>query len=531
MLYSNAIMKNQQQRNFNSSKKKTINSGFLSNDNNTFNNYINNNNSNNNISIFNNSNPFPIVNNSHSYYSYGSNNNSFSNNNFSMINNNPKQMSIQILHSLLSKNCFVNTLNPSKEINYDNFTRLPSELANVNYHLWIDKFKSFLTSNFLEELIADHDNNIISINQILSVANVQLISTIPEKEPNDLLDKLDTFLTETNSFMFNNYNSKNQFTLFSNSYQMNNNNNNNSNNHNNIASSHNTNEYQINNSLSSNSTLPQLKVFFGDTTRLVKIIQLIDYKLKTYIHKDRDIPRDSPYNLPSNQFNQNLNLDYNVSYNEAISSIIKQHNPFTKKNTSMDYRDILNTNKIYFRENMQKLKQLLLYRIILNEKLLVNSFIKWSLNEKQTFLRMEYVISRIRELRNNINEYKNNSGGMFLNENWFSAFPTDSQIIAFLCIKYMEDVYKEHYMKNKLLLMFPLTPNLQQGSYQLYIYQINPHETEPYFCVIYDDMIIPCEERDNFFHCFVIFLYLMKVLKHKVVNDLNLGEFIQKIII
>lgn len=43
-------------------------------------------------------------------------------------------------------------------------------------------------------------------------------------------------------------------------------------------------------------------------------------------------------------------------------------------------------------------------------------------------------------------------------------------------------------------------------------------------------MIIPCQEKDNFFHSFVMFLYLMKVKEPKIVQSLGLETFIQKII-
>ena len=40
-----------------------------------------------------------------------------------------------------------------------------------------------------------------------------------------------------------------------------------------------------------------------------------------------------------------------------------------------------------------------------------------------------YSINRLYELqKEKINSFSNNTGGRFLNENWISAYPTDSQV-------------------------------------------------------------------------------------------------------
>ena len=48
---------------------------------------------------------------------------------------NSKQKSYQIYKSLLIKNRFSKSLLQSKEINYNNYTHIPQELANVNFPL------------------------------------------------------------------------------------------------------------------------------------------------------------------------------------------------------------------------------------------------------------------------------------------------------------------------------------------------------------------------------------------------------------
>ena len=146
---------------------------------------------------------------------------------------NSKQKSYQIYKSLLIKNRFSKSLLQSKEINYNNYTHIPQELANVNFPLWIEKYKKFLVLTLLEDIIREHDNNMISINQMLEFSSIQLISTLPEEEPDELNDILNTRFNDTN--IFNN----NKTTTPENS----------------------------------------VKIFFGDTNSTTTILQSTDYNL------------------------------------------------------------------------------------------------------------------------------------------------------------------------------------------------------------------------------------------------------------
>ena len=74
-------------------------------------------------------------------------------------------------------------------------------------------------------------------------------------------------------------------------------------------------------------------------------------------------------------------------------------------------------------------------------------------------LLIEYSIGRLRELKSNLNYYKNNCGGKFIGENWTSAFPTDSQLLSYLSIQFMEDVYKDSYLRKLFMISFPLAPS------------------------------------------------------------------------
>ncbi len=47
----------------------------------------------------------------------------------------------------------------------------------------------------------------------------------------------------------------------------------------------------------------------------------------------------------------------------------------------------------------------------------------------------EYSVNRLVELqKDKLNSYKNDCGGRFMDDNWISAFPTDSQVINFFVV-------------------------------------------------------------------------------------------------
>ena len=315
---------------------------------------------------------------------------------------NSKQKSYQIYKSLLIKNRFSKSLLQSKEINYNNYTHIPQELANVNFPLWIEKYKKFLVLTLLEDIIREHDNNMISINQMLEFSSIQLISTLPEEEPDELNDILNTRFNDTN--IFNN----NKTTTPENS----------------------------------------VKIFFGDTNRITRILQFIDYKLKVYHQKNNKTVYP----------NLNKEIMYDTNNNEYISSILKKNNPFLKSSSMNDYKEQINKNKVHLEEKLVNLKQLLLTRIILNEKLYPKTYMN-SLSEKHSHLIIEYSINRLRELKNNISQYRNNTGGKFIGEYWTSAFPSDSQLIAYISLQFLEDLYKDSYLRKMFLISFPLSPS------------------------------------------------------------------------
>lgn len=318
---------------------------------------------------------------------------------FSNLKSN-KQKSYQVYKSLLIKNRFTKSLLQSKEINYNNYTNIPQELANVNFPLWIEKYKKFLVLTLLEDIIREHDNNIISINQMLEFSNIQLISTLPEEEPESLNEILNSRFNDT--------------TIFT----------------------------------KSTNTENSVKIFFGDTNRINRILQFIDYKLKIYHQKNNKNIYPSI----------NKEVMYDTNSNEYISSILKKNNPFLKVSSITDYKEQINKNKVHLEENLVNLKQLLLTRILINEKLYPKTYMN-SLTEKHSHLIIEYTTNRLRELKNNINIYRNNTGGKFIGEYWTSAFPTDSQLIAYISLQFLEDLYKDSYIRKMFLISFPLSPS------------------------------------------------------------------------
>lgn len=391
-----------------------------------------------------------------------------------------KSRSHQIFSSLLMRNKFHKILMPGKEVNYDSLLRIPEELANVNCSYWIERYQEFLVNTLLEDFINEHDNNIININKTLEFTNIQLIPTLPDEDPMNIEEQLQ-----------NKFNDNSLIRRLENPQ---------------LA-------FNKDNNLSNT-----IKIFFGDNRTINQIIQFIEYKLRLSKQNEKEYRQNKDKKEP-----------YFDKTDKFIYELIKKKNPFLKKELNYDYNDLMTKNQLQLEESYITLKHYLIYRILLNEKLYAKLFVN-PINEKHSHLLIEYNIGRLRELKASITQYKNNSGGKFFTENWCSIFPSDSQLIAYITIQFIEDIYNNNYQKKLFLISFPLAPKLEKDSNNLYIYQTNPEDTEPYFYVVYQDMIINCDEKDNFFHAFVVFLYLMKVKNPQIIQTLNLGEFIKKII-
>ena len=123
-----------------------------------------------------------------------------------------------------------------------------------------------------------------------------------------------------------------------------------------------------------------------------------------------------------------------------IKTVNSNNNPFLKKEDTKildDYiKNINNSNA-----SLNNLQRLLYERIIINERLFPKELF-YKKNEMHALLVIEYAIERFKQLNQNFDNYGNGSrGGEFLNENWCSLLPTDSQLIAHLVMNYIENIY------------------------------------------------------------------------------------------
>lgn len=137
----------------------------------------------------------------------------------------------------------------------------------------------------------------------------------------------------------------------------------------------------------------------------------------------------------------------------------------------------------------------------------------------------------MKELENvKLENYKNDSGGNFKDESWFSAFPTDSQLIASLLIKYIEFSRENHIVK-PFLVNYPLPPITEKNSGGLILYQMNPPDAEPHFKIFYEEDMINCiDGKDNFFYALSVFLFLMKTKKPTISKQLIIDDLIDSVI-
>ena len=127
-----------------------------------------------------------------------------------------------------------------------------------------------------------------------------------------------------------------------------------------------------------------------------------------------------------------------------------------------------------------------------------------------------------------------------MNDNWCSLLPTDSQLIAHLIVNYIESIYLIKYNKNqqKFLLSYPSNYNISIEENNLknlnltsvFLYQINPPDTEPKFNVVCQGVLIPCMlDYNNLFHAFSIYFYLLNLKSPFFVMNLGIHDFINYI--
>ena len=465
--------------------------------------------------------------------------NIISNNQMKKIPKN-KEVSYAKYQNLKNRNDNTQSLNQNKSILKYDYLKIPHELASINYNNWILKMKIFISKILIPELITIHDNNISSLNSILANLGLKIISTLPENESNDILNTLNEKLSyvnsnklsdvkDNNNILFENLKKHYDNKIFNNNFDNFNNDNNINNNKNNIFSSLNS----FNNFLDESKALndnrnneKQLKnIFFGDTNKIKNILISIENKINSL------------------QFQSNNIFRNNNSYYQRqliINKINSDNNPFLKKEfikTFDSYLKDSNDNNL----TLTRLQRLLYERIIINERLYPKELF-YKKNETHALLVMEYAIERLRQLHQNFDFYGSGSmGGEFLNENWCSLLPTDSQLIAHIVVNYLESIYLINNNKNQqiFLLSYPANYNISideknsksQNQTSIFLYQINPPDTEPKFNVVFQGNLIPCIlDNHNLFHALCIYFYLLNIKSQIFVMNMGIHDFINNLI-
>ena len=427
-----------------------------------------------------------------------------------------------------------NTFDYNKDID-----KIPKELININYNNWMIKLRMFISNNLIPNLLSKHDNNISNLNNILSLLGIKIISTSPEDESNDYINIINKKLSLVNSNRLE-IKQNNEF-LYQN--LKNNINNNFNNNFMNFKNNINENKNIIfpslntfNDFINDTKEISDIKnndenlksIFFGDTNKFKQILQLVENKINSIdLEKNNDIKHTSYYQRQM-----------------IVKTLILNNNPFLKKEhtkTIDEYLRNINDNNNCTLTNLQRL---LYERIIINERLYPKELFEKK-NENHALLVMEYAIERFRQLQENFEYYGNGAkGGEFLNENWCSLLPTDSQLIAHLIINYIESIYlinNNNDNQQKFLISYPMNYTFpinennnnvmnQMHQTQIFLYQINPSTTEPMFNVVYKNVLIPSILGSmNLFHAFSIYFYLLSIKSQMFVMSLGIHDFINNI--
>ena len=406
---------------------------------------------------------------------------------------------------------------------------------NVN-NSWILKMKIFISKNLIPNIITKHDNNISNLNSILSSLGIKIISSFPENDNNDYLDVLNKKLSFINSNQINEYKGSNLLLQNLRNHLGNNMNNNNF--INNYNNNENKNMYfpSLNNFSSflnesrgmndiNNNDNKLKKVFFGDTNKIKQILILIENKINEIELKNNN-----------NEYQSNSYYKRQI----IIKTVNSNNNPFLKKEDTKildDYIKNINDSNA----SLNNLQRLLYERIIINERLFPKELFDKK-NEMHALLVIEYAIERFKQLNQNFDNYGNGSrGGEFLNDNWCSLLPTDSQLIAHLVVNYIENIYliNNGINQQKFLLSFPsnyiITSNdkaiNENNKTSIFLYQVNPHNVEPMFNVVYKNILIPTISGNmNLFHALVVYFYLLNIKSPMFVMNLGIHNFINELL-
>lgn len=447
-----------------------------------------------------------------------------------------KEISYNKYQYLKSRYHNTQALNQDNNMLKYNIDKIPRDLANINYKNWIIKMKNFISRNLIPNIVSKHDDNISNLNTILSSLGIKITSSLTENEGDDYLRILKEKIYFVNSNKINinldknenklgNILNKNQKNFYENNFRfMNKDIDNNMSifpslmNFSNYLNETNENDkYDIEKNLKN--------VFFGDTIKIKQILAIIENKISSLeMQKNSEYKSTSYYQRQKiiKTINLNNNPFLNTEYTKTIDNYIKNIN---------------DTNNF----SLTNLQRLLYERIVINERLYPKELFSKK-DEIHALLVIEYVIERFRQLQQDFNLYGNGSrGGDFLNENWCSLLPTDSQIIAHLIINYIETIYEINNNQNQqvFLLSYPSNYNILTNDKiknpkiqtSIFLYQINPPNIEPKFNIVYDGNLIPCPTKDiNLFHAFSIYFYLLSSNSAMFVMNLGIHGFINELL-
>ena len=486
------------------------------------------------ISDFNNINPVNRISNINSVSDFG--NNVYDN----QIKRIPKNKEVSYNKYQYLKNRYHNTqalIQDNNMLKY-NIDKIPRELASINYKNWIIKMKNFISRNLIPTIVSKHDDNISNLNSLLSSLGIKITSSLTDNEGEDYLRILKEKIYFLNSNKIDINPDKNENKLNNNLYKNTKNfyennptfmNKDMDNKLSNFPSLMNFSNYlndtgEIdNNKYDSEKYLK--KIFFGDTNKIKQVLAVIENKINSL-----EIQTNNEYKNTSYYQRQKI-----------IKTINLNNNPFLSREYTKTIDNYIKNLKDTNNFSLTNLQRLLYERIIINERLYPKELFSKK-DETHALLVIEYAIERFKQLQQNFNLYANGSrGGDFLNENWCSLLPTDSQLIAHLIINYIETIYEINNNRSQqiFLLSYPSNYNVLTNDKiknpkiqtSIFLYQINPPNIEPKFNIVYDGNLIPCPLKDiNLFHAFSIYFYLLSSNSAMFVMNLGIHGFINELL-